>query len=214
LWAALASGAAFTSLFALAWNTGVHFAIFLVVVFLISVLRNHLLREKELARTDVLTGALNNRAFYEAAKIELDRARRYGHPFTVAYIDLDHFKDINASFGYSIGDAVLRTVSRTISTHIRTVDILARLGGDEFALLLPETGDQAAQAMLPRLHGVVTTELQKGQWDLTLSMGATIFLACPSHVDDIIHMADHAMYKVKRDSQNAIRFTVYDDPLE
>jgi diguanylate cyclase (GGDEF)-like protein len=196
------------------WNSAVLLGLLLLITHLFSTLRNHRLVEQKLARTDTLTGALNNRTFYDLAKMELDRARRYRHPFTVATIDLDSFKEINETFGHSIGDAVLRTVSRTISANIRTADVLARLGGDEFALLLPETGPEEARALLPRLHQRITEELGKGSWDLSVSMGATIFVSYPLHVDDIIHMADQAMYRGKKDEKRAIQITVYEEELE
>jgi diguanylate cyclase (GGDEF)-like protein len=195
------------------WNCLVLLAVFLVVTILVARLKTTRRAVGQVARIDYLTGALTNRAFYEVVKIELDRARRYRHPFTLAYLDLDDFAEINNRFGYSIGDAVLRTVAKTLSRHIRTVDVLARLGGDEFAVLLPETGPKEADALLPRLHQVITEELGKGNWPTGLSMGATVFLSYPSHVDDIIHMADHAMSKVKTGSKSGVQFTIYHEEL-
>jgi len=214
LWVGLSSGQPSSNPLISVWNSILLLGVFLLFAHLISMLRSHLKIEGRLATTDTLTGALNNRGFYDVAKVELDRARRYRHPFTVAYIDLDNFKEINDTFGHSIGDAVLRTVSKTISTNIRTADILARLGGDEFALLLPETGAEEAQALLPRLHQLVTEELAKGSWALSVSMGATIFMSYPLRVDDLIHMADQAMYKGKRDNKAAIQFTLYKEEVE
>jgi diguanylate cyclase (GGDEF)-like protein len=213
LWASQLSDPS-PSHFVLIWNTAIRFAIFLLFTVLLARVRKHMLIESKLARTDYLTGTLNNRAFYERARLELDRARRYKRPFTVAYLDLDNFKQINDTFGHSIGDAVLRTVAKTISMHVRSIDILARLGGDEFVLLMPETGQTEAQTVLPRLHRLITGELDKGEWQQTLSMGATIFLSCPRHVDEIIHMADHAMYRVKRSNKSSIQFTIYEEEAQ
>ncbi|MGE5250931.1 MAG: GGDEF domain-containing protein [Bacteroidota bacterium] len=209
----LAAGPAPLTPLIAAWNALLLLATFLLVMFLVVKMRIARAAVDEVARVDTLTGGLTNRAFYEVIKIELDRARRYRHPFTLAYLDLDDFAEINDKFGYSIGDAVLRTVGRTLFRQIRTVDVLARLGGDEFGILLPETGPKEAEALLARLHRLLTEELNKGAWPTGLSMGATVFLSYPAHVDDIIHMADHAMASVKAGSKSAMEFTIYQEEI-
>jgi diguanylate cyclase (GGDEF)-like protein len=203
----------FQSNLVIIWNVAIRSAIFLQVTLLIATLREHWVEARQLARTDFLTGALNNRAFYEVIHAELDRARRYRRPLAIAYIDLDNFKQVNDEFGHSIGDAVLRTVARTILANIRKVDVLARIGGDEFAVLMPETGLES-QEMLRRLHGLVTEELRRGMWNTTVSMGAAAFLTPPHEVDDVLRMADNAMYKVKRSTKDGLEFRIYEEEAE
>jgi diguanylate cyclase (GGDEF)-like protein len=193
------------------WNSVFRFGVYLTVTLLAGWMRGSHSAENRLRRIDSLTGALNNRGFYEAVRAELDRARRYRHPFTVVYVDLDRFKEINEAFGRSIGDAVLRTVARTITGQVRVVDLLSRLGGDEFALLLPETGLLEAEGMLPRLGEAINAEMQRGQWPTSVSIGATVFRGYPRQVDDIIYMAEHAMQKAQRSAASAIHITVFEE---
>ena len=105
-----------------------------------------------MARIDFLTGVLNSRAFYQIATAEIQRSGRYGHPLTLAYIDLDNFKTVNDEFGHSTGDELLKTVARTFSDNLRSSDYVARLGGDEFAILMTETSAQAALNVVARIQ--------------------------------------------------------------
>lgn len=111
------------------WNMSVRLGFSLIVLGTLSRLKAAYEREKELSGIDPLTGVPNGRAFLEAARAEIDRVRRYGHPFTIAYIDLDSFKEVNDRFGHSTGDSLLRTVADAFRNNVRATDIVARLGG-------------------------------------------------------------------------------------
>jgi diguanylate cyclase (GGDEF)-like protein len=158
---------------------------------------------------DPLTGAANARAFRGRARDEIDRSRRYGRPFTLAYVDLDNFKAVNDRFGHSAGDNLLRLVTDNIRKNLRTTDIFARVGGDEFVLLLPETGPESARAVLDKLQDKVTSSLQEAKWPVTLSVGAVIYLSPPDSVDAMIVQADNLMYQVKHSGKNRIRQEVH-----
>ncbi len=121
------------------WNAITRLGFFLVVSILFTRLRKALDHERSLARIDFLTGVLNSRAFDQIAAAEIQRSDRYGHPLTLAYLDLDNFKTINDEFGHSTGDELLKTVAVTIHDNLRSSDYVARLGGDEFAILMTET---------------------------------------------------------------------------
>ncbi|HET6369998.1 MAG TPA: GGDEF domain-containing protein, partial [Nitrospiria bacterium] len=110
------------------WNAAVKIGFFLIIAYLMSSFKKSWELNRTLARTDDLTGAINRRYFFELAALELSRAGRYRHPLTVSYIDLDRFKMINDRFGHAAGDALLRSVIKTIRSHIRDVDVIARLG--------------------------------------------------------------------------------------
>ncbi len=215
LWllASLWAGTGDSSRFVLMWNIATRLAIFLLVAALLARLHGHLRSETKLAHTDYLTGALNSRAFYERLGEELERARRYGRPFAVAYLDLDDFKAVNDAFGHRAGDAALRKVVETISRNTRSMDALARLGGDEFALLLPETGEEAG-LLLDRLHKLLTSELNKDGPAITLSMGSTAFLSPPPSVDEAIRLVDTVMYRIKKMGKNAIEFNLYQEKVK
>lgn len=191
------------------WNVTVKFCIFLIVVEILSRLKDALIIERELARKDGLTGAANRRSFFESAQIEIDRAHRYKHPFSLAYIDLDDFKDINDTMGHDIGDRVLRTIAGTIGKNIRSTDIFARLGGDEFVLLLSETGTEQAQAVVDKLHAALQEKMNKGQWPVSFSIGVMTFIRSPSSVDELIKKADALMYVAKREGKNRVRYSVW-----
>src|SRR5437764_203977 len=126
------------------WNAALRLAALVLVSEALARLRLAHARERELARSDVLTGAPNARAFYEVAEAEIARPRRYTHPFSVAYLDLDDFKLVNDRLGHLAGDAVLRSVARALSGVVRSSDVVARLGGDEFVVLLHSAGGAPA----------------------------------------------------------------------
>lgn len=108
--------------------------------------------EKELARIDPLTGAANQRSFYESALREIERARRHKYPITIGYLDLDNFKALNDQFGHKVGDEVLKALVHYATSSLRKTDVFARLGGDEFAFLLVNTSPQLARAILSRFQ--------------------------------------------------------------
>lgn len=192
------------------WNTEAYLGVALLVNFLLSQLHIALRNAKTLARTDSLTGALNRHTFREILAAELDRARRYSHPFTVAYIDLDSFKPFNDRFGHGAGDQALKKIADIFLHNIRRTDVFARLGGDEFILYLPETGPKQAQSILQRLQKVLLEAMQVNQWGVTFSVGAVTFLSYPESVDEVIRAADQLMYEVKQNNKNGIAYSTYE----
>lgn len=204
----LMAGEVHLNLIAPYWNTTTRLGFFIVVTFLLSRLKTALEREKALSRTDYLTGVANNRSFYETAAMELNRSRRYRHPLTVAYLDLDNFKDVNDSFGHTVGDEALQVVAKTILRHTRATDVVARLGGDEFAVLLPETDYNAARGVISRIHEVLLSEMEKNRWSVTFSIGVLTYVSPPEEVDELIRVVDNLMYEVKKNGKNRIEYKV------
>ena len=158
------------------WNTLIRLGFFIFITFLLVALRKAFKTNEGLARSDFITGAVSMRFFYELAERELGRSKRYSHPFTFAYIDLDNFKDLNEHFGHHTGDRVLKAVTETVQKKIRSIDIFARLGGDEFALLMPETGEVEAQSVISRVRRSLLEEMQKEKWTITFSIGVVTFI--------------------------------------
>lgn len=185
------------------WNDFMELLSFLFVSYIISALKNSLEQQKLSARIDHLTGIPNRRHFYDLANLELNVSRRYGHPVTVMYLDIDNFKTVNDTQGHSAGDLLLRQVSGTIKEHIRKADVVARLGGDEFALLLPETGSEAARAVVDKVWGNLKVIVQS-DWPVTFSIGMITYLTPPATVDELIRRADEVMYDVKRQGKNML----------
>ena len=206
-WAAAEFGAGVTYSYPIAfwWNTIVRFASFVIVAQTLAALRQSAQRERELARTDPLTGVRNRRFFYEALELEAARARRYASPFTAAVLDVDHFKGVNDRFGHSAGDAVLRDIARSLQHGIRTTDVVARLGGDEFALLFPQTGSRAAESTLRKLAEQLAAAMNAGGWPVTFSIGAVTSADAPCEAEEILRHADELMYGIKRDRSDGVR---------
>ena len=191
------------------WNAILRLTFYCVVSWLVATLKKTFTINRELARTDYVTGAISIRYFYELAQLEMRRAQRYQHPFTLAYIDLDNFKAVNDRLGHSTGDRVLRAVTEAICRQVRPADTLARLGGDEFALLLPETDGEAARTVINRIHSSLVDEMLRNGWMVTFSVGVVTFSEIPKTVDDAVKMADRAMYSVKAANKNGVNYNVY-----
>lgn len=191
------------------WNLASRFGLMLLAAFALTYLRNALSRAHELSQTDHLTQTLNTRAFHAMAESEISRAQRHGHAFTVAYIDIDNFKEVNDTLGHNAGDKLLIAVAKTIQGKIRKSDILARLGGDEFALLLPEADQDTARATISKLHAHLGKLAAKRKWPVTFSIGVLTCATPPPSVAKMIEMADELMYTVKDGDKDGECFSVY-----
>jgi len=188
------------------WNGLAQLAFFAIGVGLLHMLRTRLHIEQQLARTDPLTGILNSRAFAEHMSYIIALAKRDGAPLTLAYIDLDDFKQVNDKHGHSEGDSVLQTVGDTLRDSTRRTDAAARLGGDEFVLLLPVTDAAAAKTLVEKLKDKLAQGLARHAPQVTCSIGVVTFLSPPDHVDEAIRVADSLMYKAKDHGKNATVF--------
>src|SRR6266513_3736601 len=150
-------------------------------------LRSSLARERRLARVDDLTGVRNARAFHEAAGAEIERARRYQHPFSEAVVDL----------GTRVGDDLVRAAAATLRGALRATDVVARLGRDEFIALLPETSAAAARIVLEKLRvGLAEIRTTDGR-ATTASIGGVTFLNPPRAVEEIVRATDERITEAK-----------------
>ncbi len=189
------------------WNGLVRLAFFLLCSLALSKIKEVQTKLLETAREDPLTGALNARGFYDLASLELLRSNRSARPFTVMYLDLDHFKSVNDTYGHSAGDNLLREVVNTIKDNIRKTDLLARMGGDEFVVLLPETPSEQGHNTVKRIHERVCEVTQRRNAAVTASLGAVNFIKPPVSVDAMIREVDTLMYAVKKHGKNKFIFT-------
>ena len=194
----------------LLWNTAVRLIVFLIIASLLSNLKTAYEKEKSLAQIDGLTGIVNQRFFLELLRIEYKRSLRYSHYLTLAYFDLDNFKQINDRFGHNTGDKLLKIIAQTIKKHIREIDTIARLGGDEFALILPEINYEAGKYVLHRLQQRLMKAIEAYYPPVSISIGAVTFLSLPNSIDRMIEEADSLMYQVKKSGKNRIEHQIFD----
>jgi diguanylate cyclase (GGDEF)-like protein len=197
------------SMVVVAWNGLVQLGTFVALVLVLSALRSRLEGEELLARTDSLTHIANRRAFFEAAALEIERARRSRRPLALAFLDVDDFKDVNDGLGHAQGDALLVTVAQTLRAATRTVDSVARLGGDEFAILLPETPPAEVEPLLSRVRAALGASMARHGWKVGFSFGAAVFLEAPVSTDELVARADELMYAAKRHAKGTVRAQVF-----
>ncbi len=193
------------------WNAAFPFFFFVMLVLLVSLLKEALAREEELSRVDPLTGLYNRRYFSEIATGEIERAKRYGHAISLAYIDLDNFKTVNDTLGHEEGDEVLTTLARVFQENLRSTDIVGRFGGDEFAIMLPEAGAAAAAGAVSKLKDGVAESMTGNGWPVTLSMGLVTCETAPWGLEEIVKEADALMYSVKDSGKDRFAQKVIDE---
>lgn len=194
------------------WSAAVEFGFFAIIATTLDALRRSLDHQRSLATTDDVTAAPNRRAFYERATLEFERMRRSQEPLTLAFLDLDDFKEVNDRFGHRAGDDLLRSVAQRLAASLRKVDFVARLGGDEFAILLPDTNEEAARLVLGKLReelGAVT--LAQGR-PVTSSVGAVTFWKRPRSIDGALAEADALLYSVKASGKDGAAHRSVDTP--
>jgi diguanylate cyclase (GGDEF)-like protein len=149
------------------------------------------------ARADPLTGLLNARAFSEMARVELERARRFGRPLTMAYLDVDGLESINRRHGRRTGDHALRFVGEALRTIVRTTDVVARLGDDDFLVLLTDADVAAGKIALNRIHAGLTAGRQPTP--LTFSIGAVTLLEAAGDADGLVRKAEEVLVEAKHE---------------
>ncbi len=194
------------------WNAGVRTAVFCIVLLLLAEVRRLIARLQEQSSTDELTGVANRRAFLAAAEREIERSRRYQHELSLAYVDVDGFKEVNDRDGHLTGDRVLVALASLARATARSVDTVARLGGDEFVILMPETGAEAALPLAERLCTACAQAAGSGGARVTCSIGLATFAHAPQDVEGLLATADALMYEAKACGGDAVRHASVSTP--
>jgi diguanylate cyclase (GGDEF)-like protein len=165
------------------------------------------------SRMDAKTGLLNAVTWQREARVEISRAVRTHTPLAVAMIDIDHFKQVNDTYGHLAGDAVLATLSATLRALLRDYDIIGRFGGEEFAVLLPQTDAVVAEQITERLRAKlaeITVPASSGNvvqavpLQVTVSIGVATLQAARRDLDELIAAADAALYRAKAQGRNQV----------
>ncbi len=187
------------------WNGAVRLAVFCIVLFLMQKLRVLMGRLQEQALADELTGLANLRALRDAIAREIERSRRFAHPLTLAYVDIDDFKRINDRSGHDAGDRTLICFASVARATARAVDTVARVGGDEFVVLMPETEAAPALLMADRLREAFSRAASLEGTTVTCSIGLASFERAPASVEEMLTTADDLMYAAKADGGDDVR---------
>jgi len=168
----------------------------------------YVLRIQELTITDDCTSLYNARHLHFVLDAEIYRSNRYNYEFSVIFIDLDHFKQVNDTHGHLIGSKLLWLIGDIIKGHLRLIDYAFRYGGDEFVVLLPQTSKESALLVVRRVKELLNEKLFFTDEGLnirvTASFGVAAFPADARTRKDILRMADEAMYLVKNTTRNNI----------
>src|SRR6478752_6912551 len=168
------------------------------------------------ATIDRLTGVVNRQALLAALFAEVERASRYERPLCIAFVDIDHFKAVNDSYGHASGDIVLRGVAQTIAENLRASDLIGRYGGEEFMLILTETDVEEGAALSEKLRKLVERLQFSVEGNSALSVTISIGIVGGSgqklRMDNLVRDADAAMYSAKSLGRN--QTYIFEEPDE
>jgi diguanylate cyclase len=165
---------------------------------------------KEEAIRDPLTGLFNRRHLAEMLPIELARSKRANTSLTLLLLDIDHFKNINDTHGHPVGDAVLQAVGNALQASVRAGDIVCRFGGEEFILVFPGMPAAFGQTRAENLRALIGSQTipEKDQLiSVTISIGGAVYPQDGTSGDELISLADLALYRAKQNGRNRVEFS-------
>ena len=161
----------------------------------------------EMAITDALTGLYIRRYFIHRLEQEVEKARRYDRPLSLLFLDIDHFKEFNDTYGHQLGDKALIYLAKIMKRRTRAADICVRYGGEEFIIILPETPKEQAMAMAERLRQDVENDSisAKGNiYKITASIGVAAYSGKIISANELIRESDRRLYQAKEEGRNRV----------
>ena len=158
----------------------------------------------KLSQTDSLTGLYNRLYFNTVATKELERSKRYDNQLSLIFMDIDHFKQINDTYGHLMGDEILREIANTLTHSVRQYDVVSRWGGEEFALLLPQTSRENACKVARKIKTIIAQTTFPVEDNITLSFGVASFSDVCQSMDDMFLEADKNLYRAKELGRDTI----------
>jgi diguanylate cyclase (GGDEF)-like protein len=168
----------------------------------------HVQRIHELTITDDCTSLYNARHLNFILETEIYRSQRYGYEFSLVFIDLDHFKRVNDTYGHLMGSKLLAEIGQVVKGKCRLIDFAFRYGGDEFVVLLPQTSKESATVVARRLHKLIREtvwlEAEGHNVRITPSVGVASYPSDSNTKAELLHLADEAMYQVKNSTRDAV----------
>lgn len=182
------------------WNGFVRLGYFSLHTLILRII----MREHKLSEIDPLTEINNLRGFNRHFTAIVRGARMSRRPITIAYFDLDDFKNVNDKFGHKAGDELLKIIAKSITKGIRSVDVVARLGGDEFIFLLYDIDFNESEIRLKKIFRDIEKELSKTPFKTTISAGAATFIEPKDDIDEVLRIVDNLMYSVKNSGKNGL----------
>jgi len=162
---------------------------------------------QELALKDPLTGLYTRRAFDDKMEEEILVSARTKKPFSLAILDIDHFKKINDTYGHQIGDEILKYVAHILKSSIREFDFVARYGGEEFAIIMPQTDKKTSLSILTNIRNIIKTYppvIEEKTINITLSIGLSEFPTEALSKSQIIRVSDERLYQAKNEGRDRI----------
>jgi diguanylate cyclase (GGDEF)-like protein len=180
------------------------FALYLLVLGLLGMMRRERAGHQHAVATDQLTGAANGREFRAIALAEVERAQRHQRDLSLACVDVDDFKAINDRLGHPEGDHVLREVSHMMRSVVRASDTVARIGGDEFAILMPEISASPARAVIERVRGELSRLRTTDGEPVLCSIGLVTFDRPPKSLKELVAAGDELLYRAKDKGKDRI----------
>ena len=167
---------------------------------------------EEAAFTDHLTGLANRRRFERQLEREVTRTLRYGRPFCLLLLDIDHFKRVNDTYGHDAGDEAIRRLSIILQAGTRGIDTAARIGGEEFAVILTETDFDGGLDVAERLRQTIKAAEIPNAGQITASFGVAEFPMSAQTGRELIAVADAAMYEAKRQGRDRVGRAAESEP--